>query len=127
MQTYVFTSLSSGRMGTSAGKVIWAFASLGRGSAGPTVGVLRVMNLNGGLVDGSTQEYVPHEGPTVNLSLYLVCVCASAHMHAGVCMCPHMPWCKHMGQRTTLGSEFSLSTIWVLGLKLWLSGLVAEH
>lgn len=38
------------------------------------------------------------------------------HMCTYVWVCKSMPWCKHTGQRTTLGSEFSPSTTWVLGL-----------
>lgn len=37
-----------------------------------------------------------------------------------------MPQLSYGGQKTTLGSQFSLSTVWVPGMELGLSGLASS-
>lgn len=69
MQTYVFTSPSSGQMETSAGKVLWASVSSGLGQCRAHCGCSESHELKCGvgLVDDTIQEHVIFEGPTVSL------------------------------------------------------------
>lgn len=56
-----------------------------------------------------------------SLTFYLFILCV--HLQG---VGTHMPWCTCGSQKTVCSSWFSLSTMWVMWLKLRLSGLPAE-
>ena len=56
---------------------------------------------------------------TVCVSLFTYLFCSA---EAGI----HMPWHVCGDQRTVFGCQLSLSTMWMLGVKIWFSGLAAN-
>lgn len=57
--------------------------------------------------------------------MYFMCMFVSTH--AVYLEYVHAPWHRQGGQKTLCGNWFYSSAIWVLGIQLKLSGLVADR